>query len=78
MAKAWKCDICGVFYDSDNEERTKYLECGYIDCDDVKTLSRIKVFHMCPGCSLTIKKVLDDLRKERNMDENEEEVKDGN
>lgn len=63
MSLAWKCDICGDYYDPDNDENTEYLERGYIDHDEVKLLSRREVFHMCPRCSLTIDNAIDKRRK---------------
>lgn len=62
MSLAWKCDICGVLYESDKDGCTSFVKLGQIN-DSGYTNSRSKFFHICPSCNLAVKKLLDDLRK---------------
>ena len=68
MSLAWKCDVCGAFYESDIIGYTNFIKLGLIN-NSGSTNGCSKFFHICPSCKLVIKKVLDDLNKE---------VKDGN
>lgn len=67
--KALKCDVCGSFYDYNKREITgfAFLNVGRSaigDCSDI-----------CPECYKAIKKALDDRRKIRISDPNDDDLK---
>lgn len=67
MAQAYKCDICGQFYDDRHrlkisEYRIAWLSNGSSDFSNM-------YYDICPDCMAAIQKAIDGRKKEGNNDQ---------
>lgn len=66
MADALKCDICGSYYDRNDEEcgeRLSLYEYNYYNC---RTYNTLKIYDLCPQCYKDISNFIQVLKDRGN------------